>query len=102
MRRCLLAFLSVLPLLVTGCKKGESNLTQSTASFLKSAVGSHQMSFLPGEEVSRVINDLSQRAFECRAKAAARPGALSARCASTWSRCKSLQPLRTDEIKYAR
>ena len=73
MRRCLLAFLSVLPLLVTGCKKGESNLTQSTASFLKSAVGSHQMSFLPGEEVSRVINDLSQRAFECRAKAAARP-----------------------------
>ena len=32
MRRCLLVFLSVLPLLVTGCKKGESNLTQSTPS----------------------------------------------------------------------
>src|SRR5258708_39953896 len=32
MRRCLLAFLLVLPLLVTGCKKGESNLTQSTPS----------------------------------------------------------------------
>src|SRR5271167_4766576 len=30
MRRCLLVFLSVLPLLVTGCKKGESNLTQFT------------------------------------------------------------------------
>ena len=28
-------------------------------------VGSHQVSFLPGEEVSRVINDLSQRPFEC-------------------------------------
>jgi hypothetical protein len=28
MRRCLLVFLSVLPLLVRGCKKGESNLTQ--------------------------------------------------------------------------
>jgi hypothetical protein len=32
MRRCLLVFLSVLPLLVTGCKKGEGNLTQSTPS----------------------------------------------------------------------
>src|SRR5258708_12950579 len=32
MRRCLLAFLLVLPLLVTGCKKGERNLTQSTPS----------------------------------------------------------------------
>src|SRR6202022_1041569 len=32
MRRCLLVFLSVLPLLVPGCKKGESNLTQSTPS----------------------------------------------------------------------
>src|SRR5258708_15072751 len=32
MRRCLLVFLSVLSLLVTGCKKGESNLTQSTSS----------------------------------------------------------------------
>jgi len=29
MHRCFLVFLSVLPLLVTGCKKGESNLTQS-------------------------------------------------------------------------
>ena len=32
MRRCLLVLLSVLPLLVTGCKKGESNLTQSSPS----------------------------------------------------------------------
>src|SRR5258707_8271887 len=32
MRRCLFVFLSVLSLLVTGCKKGESNLTQSTSS----------------------------------------------------------------------
>ncbi|HYY26875.1 MAG TPA: hypothetical protein VE860_02975, partial [Chthoniobacterales bacterium] len=31
MRRCLLVFLSVLPLFVTGCKKWESNLTESTA-----------------------------------------------------------------------
>ena len=37
MRRCLLVFLSVLPLLVTGCKKGESNFTQSTASPTASA-----------------------------------------------------------------
>ena len=37
MRRCLLVFLSVLPLLVTGCKKGESNLTQSTPSPTASA-----------------------------------------------------------------
>jgi hypothetical protein len=32
MHRRLLVFVSVLPLLVTGCKKGESNLTQSTPS----------------------------------------------------------------------
>src|ERR1700732_4237820 len=32
MRRCLLVFLSVLRLLATGCKKGESNLTQSPPS----------------------------------------------------------------------
>ena len=32
MCRCLLAFLAVLPFLVTGCKKAESNLTQSTPS----------------------------------------------------------------------
>src|ERR1700756_4017701 len=32
MRRSLLVFLSVLPLLVTGCKKAESNLSQSTPS----------------------------------------------------------------------
>jgi peptidoglycan/xylan/chitin deacetylase (PgdA/CDA1 family) len=32
MRRCSLAFLLVLPLLVTGCKKGGLNLTQSTSS----------------------------------------------------------------------
>ena len=37
MRRCLLVFLSVLPLLVTGCKKGESNLTQSIPSPTASA-----------------------------------------------------------------
>src|SRR5712671_7023040 len=37
MRRCLLVFLSVLPLLVTGCKKGESDLTQSTPSPTASA-----------------------------------------------------------------
>src|SRR5260221_11735720 len=37
MRRCLLAFLSVLPLLVMGCKKGESNLTQSAPSPTASA-----------------------------------------------------------------
>ena len=37
MRRCLLVFLSVLALLVTGCKKGESNFTQSTASPTASA-----------------------------------------------------------------
>jgi hypothetical protein len=37
MRRCFLVFLSVLPLLVTGCKKGESNLTQSTLSPTASA-----------------------------------------------------------------
>src|SRR3984893_11417235 len=37
MRRCLLVFLSVLPLLVTECKKGESDLTQSTASPTASA-----------------------------------------------------------------
>src|SRR3984957_17539184 len=32
MRRCLLVLLAVLPLLVTGCKRGESNLTQSSPS----------------------------------------------------------------------
>jgi hypothetical protein len=37
MRRCLLVFLSVLSLLVTGCKKGESNLTDSTPSPTASA-----------------------------------------------------------------
>jgi peptidoglycan/xylan/chitin deacetylase (PgdA/CDA1 family) len=37
MRRCFLVFLSVLPLLVTGCKKGESNITQSTSSPTASA-----------------------------------------------------------------
>src|SRR6516225_11716320 len=37
MRRFLLVFLSVLSLLVTGCKKGESNLTQSTPSPTASA-----------------------------------------------------------------
>jgi hypothetical protein len=38
MRRCLLVFLSMLPLLlVTGCKKGESNLTQSAPSPTASA-----------------------------------------------------------------
>ena len=37
MRRCLLVFLSVLPFLVTACKKGESNLTQSTPSPTASA-----------------------------------------------------------------
>ena len=37
MRRSLLVFLSVLSLLVTGCKKGESNLTQSTPSPTASA-----------------------------------------------------------------
>jgi Polysaccharide deacetylase len=34
---CLLVLLSVLPLLVTGCKKGESNLTQTTLSPTASA-----------------------------------------------------------------
>src|ERR1700751_4815602 len=37
MHRSLLVFLSMLPLLVTGCKKGESNLTQSTSSPTASA-----------------------------------------------------------------
>jgi hypothetical protein len=37
MRRCLLVFLSVLPLLVTGCKKGESNIAQSVPSPTASA-----------------------------------------------------------------
>jgi hypothetical protein len=37
MRRCLLVFLSVLPLLVAGCKKAESNLTQSIPSPTASA-----------------------------------------------------------------
>jgi Polysaccharide deacetylase len=37
MRRCLLVCLSALPLLVTGCKKGESNLTQSAPSPTASA-----------------------------------------------------------------
>ena len=37
MRRCILVFLSALPLLVPGCKKGESNLTQSTPSPTASA-----------------------------------------------------------------
>src|SRR5215510_12480618 len=37
MRRCLLVFLSVLPLLVAGCKKAESNLTQSSLSPTASA-----------------------------------------------------------------
>src|SRR5208283_1142657 len=37
MRRCLFVFLSVLPLFVTGCKKGESNLPQSAASPTASA-----------------------------------------------------------------
>src|ERR1700686_43512 len=37
MRCCLLVFLSVLPLLITGCKKGESNLTQSAPSPTTSA-----------------------------------------------------------------
>ena len=37
MRRCLLVFLSVLPLFVTGCKKGESNLTQPIPSPTASA-----------------------------------------------------------------
>jgi peptidoglycan/xylan/chitin deacetylase (PgdA/CDA1 family) len=37
MRRCLLVCLSVLPLLVTGCKKAESNLTQSAPSPTASA-----------------------------------------------------------------
>jgi len=34
---CLLVFLSVLPLLVTGCKKGESNISQSVPSPTASA-----------------------------------------------------------------
>jgi hypothetical protein len=37
MRRCLLVFLSVLALFGTGCKKGASNLTQSTPSPTASA-----------------------------------------------------------------
>jgi len=37
MRRCLLVFLWALPLLLAGCKKGESNLTQSTPSPTASA-----------------------------------------------------------------
>src|SRR2546425_2253821 len=37
LNRSLMVFLSVLPLLVTGCKKGESNLTQSTPSPTASA-----------------------------------------------------------------
>jgi hypothetical protein len=37
MRRCLLVFLSVLPFLLTGCKKVEINLTQSAASPTASA-----------------------------------------------------------------
>src|SRR5262245_28717661 len=37
MRRCLLVFLSVLPLLLAGCKKAESNLTQSNLSPTASA-----------------------------------------------------------------
>ncbi len=40
MRRCLLVFLWALPLLITGCKKGESNLTQSTPSPTASAPAS--------------------------------------------------------------
>src|SRR4030088_3162833 len=37
MRRCLLVFLWALPLLIAGCKKGESNLAQSTPSPTASA-----------------------------------------------------------------
>src|SRR5258708_2874651 len=37
MRRCLLVFLWALPLLIAGCKKGESNLSQSTPSPTASA-----------------------------------------------------------------
>jgi peptidoglycan/xylan/chitin deacetylase (PgdA/CDA1 family) len=40
MRRCLLVFLSVLPFLLTGCKKVEINLTQSAASPTASASAS--------------------------------------------------------------
>ena len=36
MRRCLLVFLSVLPLLVTGCKKGESNITRGESNTTQS------------------------------------------------------------------
>src|SRR3979411_69162 len=40
MRRCLLVLLWALPLLIAGCKKGESNLTQSTPSPTASAATS--------------------------------------------------------------
>ncbi|HXO96010.1 MAG TPA: hypothetical protein VN857_05450, partial [Chthoniobacterales bacterium] len=39
MRRCLLVFLSVLPLLVTGCKKGESNIIRGESNIAQSTPG---------------------------------------------------------------
>ena len=39
--------------------------TQGLHGLFESAVGSEQASFLPGEEGSSVMNDVSQRPFEC-------------------------------------